>query len=465
MLWIIKINTKGGVLNSAIILASGSGERFMGKTPKQFTKLAGLPILVHTLKVFEKNENIQDIIVITNEEFVDLVWEFARTYTLSKVTKVMGGGKTRQESSKIGIDCCDKKTKFVLIHDGVRPFLSDETINELITSVKIHKAVDTVIPSADTIVQVNTDNFIDIIPDRSLLRRGQTPQAFEYQLIKKAHQLALNVNISGSTDDCALAMHMNHPVYTVAGDKQNMKITYPIDLHIADKLFQLRCESATENTNEALLGHFFDKTIVIVGGTSGIGKALSLLLRPHTKKLYALGRTTSLKLDITNYDMLTNTFQTIWENEKTIDYVINCAGDLIKKDVEFTSVEEWDHIYNVNLKANFLLAKAVLPYFKEQNFGNMMFVGSSSYTRGRAGYSAYCSSKAALVNFCQAFAEEVSTHNIRVNVASPGRVDTPLRFRNFGKEDPTTLLSTEHVAKQIISALLQKTTGSVFEIT
>ncbi|MCF6245783.1 MAG: bifunctional cytidylyltransferase/SDR family oxidoreductase [Desulfobacula sp.] len=436
----------------------------MGKTPKQFTKLAGLPILVHTLKVFQENKNIQNIIVVTNEEFVDLVWEFARTYSLSKILRVVAGGETRQESSRIGIDCCDKNTGFVLIHDGVRPFISNKTINQLANSVKIHKAVDTVIPSADTIVQIDKNNYIDNIPDRTLLRRGQTPQAFEYQLIKKAHEDALKRNIQNSTDDCALVMQMNHPVFTVIGNKQNMKITYPIDLHIADKLFQLRCQPSEENIYATLLEQFSDKTIIIAGGTSGIGKAINTLLKPYVKRLYALSRKTSPKFDITNYDTIKNTLKTIWEKNKSIDYVINCAGDLIRKDVEFTSVEEWDHIYDVNVKGTFLLTKALLPYLKKQNYGSIMFVGSSSYTRGRAGYSAYCSSKAALVNFCQAFAQEVSTYNIRVNVASPGRVDTPLRYRNFGKEDPKMLLNTEYVAKKILSALLQETTGSVFEI-
>ncbi len=91
-------------------------------------------------------------------------------------------------------------------------------------------------------------------------------------------------------------------------------------------------------------------------------------------------------------------------------------------------------------------------------------MGSSSYTRGRAGYSAYSSAKAALVNFVQALAEEVERVNIKVNVVSPGRVNTPLRFRNFGKEDPNTLLNPEVVAEQIIKALVSETTGSVFEI-
>jgi 2-C-methyl-D-erythritol 4-phosphate cytidylyltransferase len=106
----------------------------------------------------------------------------------------------------------------------------------------------------------------------------------------------------------------------------------------------------------------------------------------------------------------------------------------------------------------------LVPIFKSQHYGALMFVGSSSYTRGRAGYAAYSSSKAALVNFCQAFAEEMSAWNIKVNVASPGRVNTPMRSRNFGKEDPATLLDPDFVAAQIIQALAMDTTGSVFEI-
>ena len=93
-----------------------------------------------------------------------------------------------------------------------------------------------------------------------------------------------------------------------------------------------------------------------------------------------------------------------------------------------------------------------------------MFIGSSSYTRGRGGYAAYSSSKAALVNFCQALSEEVEGDNIRVNLVSPGRVQTPLRYRNFGHEDPATLLTPQRVSGQILQALSMQTTGSVFEV-
>ncbi len=449
---------------ATIILSAGSGSRFGDQTPKQFAKLAGKPVLVHTLELFERSPDIDDIIIVSNEDKLSLVWEYVRKFDLRKVKKVVAGGKTRQESSKIGLDCCGEKTKYVLIHDGVRPFVSRRIIDNLIRAVKKYKAVDTVIPSADTIVEVDENSFISKIPDRSFLRRGQTPQAFEYKLIKEAHEKALRDGIRNSTDDCALVLRLGHPVYTIAGNEENIKITYPLDLHIADKLFQLRNQTIPWFDREYLEDVFNDKVFVIVGGTSGIGKSLAETLQGLSKSVYALGRKIKPRFDITNTKSVENGLSHIFEKEGKIDFIINCAGDLLQRNVEFMEEKEWDHIYDTNIKGVFLLSKCALKYFKKQGFGYLMFIGSSSYTRGRGGYAAYSSSKAALVNFCQALAEEVYEYNIKVNVVSPGRVATPLRYRNFGKEDPKTLLSPEYVAEKILMSLLVDTTGSVFEI-
>jgi 2-C-methyl-D-erythritol 4-phosphate cytidylyltransferase len=261
-------------------------------------------------------------------------------------------------------------------------------------------------------------------------------------------------------------MQTGHPVYTVRGDEQNIKITYPIDLHIADKLFQLSAKSLGNDSDNSLAEKFFaDRTIVVIGGTSGIGKALSGKLGGYAKKVYAIGRKTKPGIDLIDPESVEAGLAALFAAERRIDYIINCAGDLIRKNVEFTSVQEWDYVYDINVRANYLLAKASLVYFRKQNFGNLIFVGSSSYTRGRGGYSAYCSSKAALVNFTQAFAEEVRQFNVNVNIVSPSRVDTPLRYRNFGKEDKKSLLTPEYVALKIIQAMMIDTTGSIFEIS
>ena len=446
----------------AVILASGSGLRFQDRQPKQFMKLAGLPVLVHTLKAFQSCAAIDGIVVVSHEDYVDHVWELVNKYGIGKVEKVAAGGRTRQESSRVGIECCGEETGYVMIHDGVRPFLTHKVIHELLDAVKTHQAVDTVIPSADTLVQVDAEGFINAIPDRSNFRRGQTPQAFSYGLILEAHRQALADGIDNATDDCFLALRLGHRVFTVQGHEQNIKITYPLDLHLADKLFQLQMQTVPAEGDD--LSELRDRVFVVIGGTSGIGESLCQTLKEVSNRVYSFSRSTETPVDVRLPETIEAALQQVLDREDCIDFVVNCSGDLIRKNVEFTSIEEWQHIYDTNINGNFHLAKAVIPIFKRQNRGSLLFIGSSSYTRGRGGYAAYSSSKAALVNFCQALSEELVDHNIRVNLVSPGRVATPLRLRNFGKEHPGTLLDPRLVAQQIVQALATPTTGSVFEV-
>lgn len=446
----------------AIILASGTGTRFQQETPKQFTKLAGLPVLVHTLKPFQACREIDGIIVVTNRQYSDTVWDLGKRYGIGKMIKVVTGGDSRQESSRIGLDCCPQDTEFVLIHDGVRPFVSSAIIFRLLRALTRHEAVDTVIPSADTIVAVDSEGCIDHIPDRACLRRGQTPQAFRYDLIRAAHKYADEFGTANATDDCGLVLNMGHKVFTVSGEEENIKITYPLDLHMADKLFQLKTETLQHlNAGDESLKN---RVFVVVGGTAGIGASLTAELRRRSDQVYPLSRHSSPPCDITSEDLIAAAMETVLATAGRIDFVISCAGDLIRRNVEDMRLDEWQHLYDTNLTGNFLLARTVIPLFKKQGQGSLLFLGSSSYTRGRSGYAAYSSSKAALVNFVQALSEEVSDFGIRVNLVSPGRVNTPLRYRNFGKEDPATLLNPDEVATTIVKALSQDTTGSIFEI-
>ena len=274
-------------ITKVIILAAGKGDRFETETPKQFIKLAGLPVMVHTLKIFHEYPDIKEIVIVTLKEYIERTLELVSRYEFNKVKKVVVGGATRQESSKIGIDCCGDDTDYLLIHDAVRPFLSKFVLREMINAVKKYRAVDVAIPSSDTIVEVDKKNFIVKIPDRSRLRRGQTPQAFEYKLIKKAHEKAVKGKLLDSTDDCALVLRLGHRVYVVNGEEQNIKITYPLDFHIADKLFQIKTLLPPDfdgNIYE-IYENLKDKVFVIFGGTSGIGLELSNKLKQFSKKL------------------------------------------------------------------------------------------------------------------------------------------------------------------------------------
>jgi 2-C-methyl-D-erythritol 4-phosphate cytidylyltransferase len=222
----------------AVILASGSGSRINREIPKQFLELSGYPLIIHTLKPFEQSSNIDELIIVTRSDYIEKTWEFVNRYRLTKVKKIIQGGKTRQESSKNGIDTCGDDTKFVLIHDAVRPFVTSNLLNKLIKALNKYEAVVPVIPTTDTIIETDRKGFINNIPDRSKLWRVQTPQAFEYQLIKEAHNRALKDGINNSTDDSSLLLRIGHSVYTIKGDEKNIKITYPTDFDIAGKLLQ-----------------------------------------------------------------------------------------------------------------------------------------------------------------------------------------------------------------------------------
>lgn len=446
----------------AVVLASGTGLRFQDKQPKQFMKLAGLPVIVHTIRVFQLSDDVDSIVVVCHEDYVDHVWDLVAQYGLSKVQKVVTGGTTRQESSKIGIECCGDDTDYVLLHDSVRPFLTLKVISDLVAAVKSHGAVDTVISSADTLVEVDPEGFITNIPDRSNFRRGQTPQAFAYALVLDGHKRAIADQIENATDDCQLVMRLGHRVLTVPGDEQNIKITYPIDMHLADKLFQLRQECAGSLAEDALKT-LCDKVVVVVGGTEGIGLALCRQLETIGSKVISLSRRSNPALDVSDPISIGLGFQRVAKQYGRIDCVVNCAGDLSRKNVEFMSFEEWRDIWGVNMDGCFSVAKSAIPYLRETK-GCLLFVGSSSYTRGRGGYAAYSSSKAALVNFVQALAEELSHDQIRVNVVCPGRVRTPMRLRNFGQEPLSSLLEPDEVATEMVKALTMETSGSVFEV-
>ena len=218
--------------NIAIILASGTGERFGENIPKQFYQFEGKTLLQHAIDAFEKNKNIDEIILVTNPKFRDLAENILNKNDYKKITKVLNGGKTRVESSYIGTSEAPEEAN-VLIHDAVRAFVTQKIINDNIEALKKHEAVGTAIESVDTIIQVDENNVITAIPPRKFLKRVQTPQSFRANLIKKAHELALKDENANFTDDCGLILRYNlAPIHIVDGDELNIKITHKNDLNI-----------------------------------------------------------------------------------------------------------------------------------------------------------------------------------------------------------------------------------------
>lgn len=344
----------------------------------------------------------------------------------------------------------------VLIHDCARPFVTERILKECVEALKKYNAVDVAIPSADTIIKVK-DGVIESIPERKSLMRGQTPQCFKLSLIKKAHELSKNDQ--NFTDDCGLIVKYGlGEVFVVEGDMENIKITYPSDIFMADRLFQVRSTIFPDMTD---LTGMKNKTIAIFGGTSGIGESIANLAKELGATVFASSTRTGC--DITNYSDVEKFLADVNSKTGQIDYVINSAGVLKMGKLLDRAIDDIKNDINVNYIGSINVAKASIPYLQKSK-GCILLFASSSYTRGRALYSTYSSTKAGIVNLVQALSEELASDGIRINTINPERTATPMRFKAFGKEPEGSLLSAEKVAEASIKTLLSDLTGEVIDV-
>ncbi len=442
--------------NYGIILASGTGSRYNSDIPKQFIKIAGKTVLEHTVEIFENSDKIDEIILVITPDYRHIAENILLRNNFKKITKLLNGGATRKDSSYIAISSIEDEEANVLIHDCARPFLTEQIIDDCVKALDKYSAVDVAIPSADTIIKVK-DGIIDGIPDRASLMRGQTPQCFKLSLIKKAHEMSKGDN--NFTDDCGLIVKYNlADVYVVAGSGENIKITYPEDIFMADRLFQIRSAIYPEKTS---LDKIKDKVIVIFGGTSGIGKCIVDLAQQYGAKIYSAS--TRLGCDITKYEDVCNFLEKVYKENNKVDYIINSAGILKMGKLLDREINDIRKDIEINYVGSINVAKASIPYLKETKGGLLLFA-SSSYTRGRALYSTYSSTKAGIVNLAQALAEELTSDNIKINVINPERTATPMRFKAFGQEPEGSLLQPEIVAEASLKTLLSDLTGQVIDV-
>ena len=449
--------------NIAVILASGSGSRFGSNLPKQFIRLGGKPVIQYTIEAFEKAECIDDILIVTREDFVDYVLEIVNVQQFGKVGKVISGGKQRYDSTLAALNAIADDKANLIIHDAVRPFISQDIIRNCVTALDSASAVDVVVDATDTIVRVENEKVTDI-PDRRFLRRGQTPQAFRKTVLEKAYDAFMQDDDKVASDDCGIVLKYlpDVPVATVQGNEANFKITHQQDIYLADNLLKDGVLSRMENKHPELTETFRDKVVVIIGGTSGIGKDLAELCNSAGASVHVFSRQRG-GVDVTQIDTIYSALHTAHEQTGRIDYIINTAGLLVRKPLMTMTDAEVQESFNVNYTGVINTARAGFDYLQEAG-GMLVNFTSSSYTRGRPNYSIYSSTKAAVVNFTQAIAEEWLPHGIKVNVINPQRTATPMRVANFGQEDPASLLDSREVAEFTLSAMSLGHSGQVYSI-
>ena len=228
-------------MNSVVIVAAGSGRRMNLDINKQYIKLDEKEMIAHTIDVFYSNENIDEIIVcIREEEAYFFEHEILDKYDFRNI-KIAYGGKERQDSIYNGLKQLDSNSNIVLIHDGARPFVSHAIINETIEVAKQKKAAVVGVPVRDTI-KVVENGGVKSTPARETLWSAQTPQTFDKNLILRAYENAYEKNFYG-TDDSMLVEFLGQEVTMVLGSYENIKITNPEDINVAEQILDLRKKS------------------------------------------------------------------------------------------------------------------------------------------------------------------------------------------------------------------------------
>jgi 2-C-methyl-D-erythritol 4-phosphate cytidylyltransferase len=239
-----------GVMNimgqvGVVVVAAGKGSRMGTAVSKQHLPLSGKPILVHTLEAFESMELVESVVLVIGAGDEARCGEYVRQYGLKKVSAILTGGAERQASVYQGLQALDPGIEWVLVHDGVRPFITEREAVLCLEAAQVHGAAVLAAPVKDTVKFVEPGGRIESTPDRSRLWAIQTPQAFRVAELLAAHELAVQEGFAG-TDDAMLVEHAGQPVYVVEGSYANVKITTPEDLEWAEfRMKQGRGESCS----------------------------------------------------------------------------------------------------------------------------------------------------------------------------------------------------------------------------
>jgi 2-C-methyl-D-erythritol 4-phosphate cytidylyltransferase len=226
----------------AVIPAGGTGERVGGRTRKQFRSIGGRPVLAHTLAVFQTSPRIEGVILVVPVDSLAVARHLVSRFAFDKVRSVVAGGETRQASVGQGLRAFPPDSRYVMVHDGVRPFLTEELVETVLEAAVKDGAAVAGLPVRETIKRAS-GGWIQGTVDREGLWSIQTPQAFRADLLRTAHERARREGFVG-TDDAVLVERLGHPVRLVPGLPENLKLTSPADFTLAAAILRARARAA-----------------------------------------------------------------------------------------------------------------------------------------------------------------------------------------------------------------------------
>ncbi len=232
-------------MNIAVIFAGGVGSRMNSKEkPKQFLDIYNKPIIIHTLEYFENNENIDAIIISCIEEWIPVLKDLLYKYRIDKVKKIVRGGTTGQLSIYNGLCAAKEISKdeksIVLIHDGVRPLITEQLITDAINCVNVKGSAIVTGIVKETIVVIDDDGLISQVPTRENSRVAKAPQCFWLDDILSAHKRALEEKIDNFIDSCTMMQHYGYSLHIIDGPYENIKITTPDDFYTMRAILEAR---------------------------------------------------------------------------------------------------------------------------------------------------------------------------------------------------------------------------------
>jgi 2-C-methyl-D-erythritol 4-phosphate cytidylyltransferase len=235
-------------MNIGVIFAGGVGKRMNSRIkPKQFIDIYGKPIIIHTLDVFENNSEIDAIVIACLEDWIPYLEDLLEKFNIKKVRKIVPGGASGQESIYNGLCAAEEvangEKSIVLIHDGVRPLIKEQTIKDNIESVKAHGSAITCVTVKETVLVVAADNSIDEVPSRDDTRLARAPQSFYLDDILAAHRRAMAEGRHDFIDSCTMLQHYGKKLYLIEGPQENIKITTPDDFYTMRALLDAKEEA------------------------------------------------------------------------------------------------------------------------------------------------------------------------------------------------------------------------------
>jgi 2-C-methyl-D-erythritol 4-phosphate cytidylyltransferase len=436
-----------------IILAGGTGTRFGSITPKQFVNLNGKPLLYYSTATVSSSRYFDHIVIVSHSSTIQTTYDIIKDISGTPIT-VISGGETRNQSTIAGINALKgQASDIVLIHDAARPLLSLKIIHDTIQCLQegVAEAVDVVIPVSDTLVIVK-DNIISDIPDRSIYRRGQTPQGFLLGVIRDAYDHFIPGTCM--TDDCGVVLRYlpDIKIHCIYGDDMNMKVTNPNDILMVSSLLRNETHVFPDATKS-----IHGRRIVVIGGTSGIGKELCNITAAKGAYVKAYSRRTGH--DITNVDNIHAILKDARTSFGGIDDVVITAAIFNPANLLEYTENDIKNMIDTNLTSVLLIAKASYPYLAESK-GSLTIFSSSSYRGGRPLYSVYSSTKCVIVNIVESLSQEWKDVNISVNAICPERTNTPMRTA-MG-EDKETLLDPINVANNVLKVLMSSVSNHIF---